>query len=170
MRPHRWQPTRLPHPWDSPSKNTGVGCHFLLQCMKVKSESEVAQLCPTLQTLSFVNPSVGQILSLLLYWKQQWWKPAWLLILRGKNVNPASTGRPVSPHRIVTLGSRRAWSWLVRSRTQAAFIASKDGNGWILWASKRAELRKKRHVLMCIEGHSGYLLSCKFFYSLFSCK
>ena len=48
MRPHRWQPTRLPSPWDSPGKNTGVGCHFLLQCMKVKSESEVAQLCPTL--------------------------------------------------------------------------------------------------------------------------
>ena len=48
VRPHRRQPTRLPHPWDSPGKNTGVGCHFLLQCMKVKSESEVAQSCPTL--------------------------------------------------------------------------------------------------------------------------
>ena len=47
VRPHRWQPTRLPHPWDSPGKNTGVGCHFLLQCMQVKSESEVAQSCPT---------------------------------------------------------------------------------------------------------------------------
>ena len=46
--PHRRQPTRLPHPWDSPAKNTGVGCHFLLQCMKVKSESEVAQSCSTL--------------------------------------------------------------------------------------------------------------------------
>ena len=46
--PHRWQPTRLPCPWDSPGKNTGVGCHFLLQWMKVKSESEVAQSCPTL--------------------------------------------------------------------------------------------------------------------------
>ena len=43
VRPHRWQPTRLPRPWDSPGKNTGVGCHFLLRCMKVKSESEVAQ-------------------------------------------------------------------------------------------------------------------------------
>ena len=43
VRPHRRQPTRLPRPWDSPGKNTGVGCHFLLQCMKVKSESEVAQ-------------------------------------------------------------------------------------------------------------------------------
>ena len=48
MQPQRWQPTRLPRPWDSPGKNTRVGCHFLLQCMKVKSESEVAQSCPTL--------------------------------------------------------------------------------------------------------------------------
>ena len=47
MQPHRRQPTRLPRPWDSPGKNTGVGCHFLLQCMKVKSESEVTQSCPT---------------------------------------------------------------------------------------------------------------------------
>ena len=48
VRPQRQKPTRLPHPWDSPGKNTGVGCHFLLQCMKVKSESEVAQSCPPL--------------------------------------------------------------------------------------------------------------------------
>ena len=54
VRPHRWQPygeshRRLRRPWDSPGKNAGVGCHFLLQCMKVKSESEVAQSCPTLR-------------------------------------------------------------------------------------------------------------------------
>ena len=48
VRPHRRQPTRLPRPWDSPGKNTGVGCHFLLQRMKVKSEGEVTQSCPTL--------------------------------------------------------------------------------------------------------------------------
>ena len=48
VRPHRRQPTRLPCPWDSPGKNTGVGCHCLLQCRKVKSESEVTQSCPTL--------------------------------------------------------------------------------------------------------------------------
>ena len=48
VRSHRRQPTRLPRPWDYPGKNTGVGCHFLLQWMKVKSESEVAQSCPTL--------------------------------------------------------------------------------------------------------------------------
>ena len=49
LRPHRRQPTRLHRPWDSPGKNTGVGCHFLLQCMKEKSESEVAQSCPILR-------------------------------------------------------------------------------------------------------------------------
>ena len=48
VRPHRRQPIRLPCSWDSPGKNTGVGCQFLLQCMKVKSETEVAQSCPTL--------------------------------------------------------------------------------------------------------------------------
>ena len=48
MRPHRRQPTRLPRPWDSPGKNTRMGCHFLLQSMKVNSESEVAQSCLTL--------------------------------------------------------------------------------------------------------------------------
>ena len=49
MRPHRQQPTRLPHPWDSPGKNTEVGCHFFLQYIKVKSKTEVAQSCPTLR-------------------------------------------------------------------------------------------------------------------------
>src|SRR5574340_1044698 len=51
VRPHRRQPTRLPCPWDSSGKNTGGGCHFLLQCMKVKCESEVTQSCPTLRDL-----------------------------------------------------------------------------------------------------------------------
>ena len=49
VQPHRWQPTRLPCPWDSPGKDTGVGCHFLLQCMKVKIQNEVAQSCLTLR-------------------------------------------------------------------------------------------------------------------------
>ena len=64
LRPHRWQPTRLPRPWDSPGKNTGVGCRFLLQCMKGKSESEVAQSCPTPSDpmdCSLPGPSVHRI-------------------------------------------------------------------------------------------------------------
>ena len=56
VRPHRRQPTRLRRPWDSPGKNTGVGCHFLLQCMKMKSESEAAQSCPTLSESMDCSP------------------------------------------------------------------------------------------------------------------
>ena len=56
VRPHRRQPTRFPRPGDSPGKNTGVGCHFLLQCIKVKSESEVTQLCLTLHDLMDCSP------------------------------------------------------------------------------------------------------------------
>ena len=55
------QPTKLPHPWDSPGKNTGVGCHFLLQCMKVKSESQVAQSCPTLSDPMDCSPPGSSI-------------------------------------------------------------------------------------------------------------
>ena len=65
MWPHRQQPTRLPHPWDSPGKNTGVGCHFLLQCVKVKSESEVAQSCPTLSDPMDCSPPGSSIHGIL---------------------------------------------------------------------------------------------------------
>ena len=61
VQPHRWQPTRLPHPWDSPGKNTGVGCRFLLQCMKVKSESEVVQSCPTISDPMDCSPPGSSI-------------------------------------------------------------------------------------------------------------
>ena len=61
LRPHRGQPTRLPRPWDSPGKNTGVGCYFLLQCRKVKCESEVAQSCQTLRDPMDCNVSASSI-------------------------------------------------------------------------------------------------------------
>ena len=61
MQPHRQQPTRLLHPWDSPGKNTGVSCHFLLQCMKVKSESEVTQSCLTLRDPMDCSPPGSSI-------------------------------------------------------------------------------------------------------------
>ena len=61
VRPHRQQLTRLPCPWDSPGKNTGAGCHFLLQCMKVKSEREVAQSCPTLSDPMDCSPPGSSI-------------------------------------------------------------------------------------------------------------
>ena len=59
--PHRRKPTRFPRPWGSPGKNTGVGCHFLLQCMKVKSESEFTQSCPTLRDPMDCSPPGSSI-------------------------------------------------------------------------------------------------------------
>ena len=61
VRPHRWQPTRLPRPWDSPGKNNEVGCHLFLQFMKVKSESEVTQSCPTLSNPVDCSPPGSSI-------------------------------------------------------------------------------------------------------------
>ena len=65
VRPHRWQPTRLPRPWDSPGKNTGVGYHFLLQGRKVKSESEVAQQYPTLSAPMDCSPPGSSVCGIL---------------------------------------------------------------------------------------------------------
>ena len=64
VQPQRRQPTRLPCPWDSPGKNTGVGCHFLLQCMKVKSEREVTQSCPTLSDPMDCSPPGSSVLGI----------------------------------------------------------------------------------------------------------
>ena len=72
VQPHRQQPTRLPHPWDSPGKNTGVGCHFLLQGMEVKSESEVAQSRPTLSDpMDFSLPD-SSIHGIFQAWVLEW--------------------------------------------------------------------------------------------------
>ena len=71
VRPYRWQPTRLLHPWDSPGKITGAGCHFLLQCMKVESESRKSlghvRLSATLWTAAYQAPlSMG-------FSRQEYW-------------------------------------------------------------------------------------------------
>ena len=66
-------PPGTPSPWDSPGKNTGVGCHFLLQCMKVKSESEVAQSCPTLSDPMDCSPPGSSVGAAKLFSKV-WWK------------------------------------------------------------------------------------------------
>ena len=73
-----WQPTRLPRPWDSPGKNTGVGCHFLLQCMKGKSESEVAQSCPTLSDPMDCSPPGSSIHGILQARVLEWGAIAYL--------------------------------------------------------------------------------------------
>ena len=72
VQPHRRQPTRLRRPWDSPGKNTGVGCHFLLQRMKVKSESEVAQSCPTRRGTMDCSPPGSSICGIFQARELEW--------------------------------------------------------------------------------------------------
>ena len=82
VRNHRRQPTRLRHPWDSPGKNTGVGCHFLFLCKKVKSESEVAQLCLTLHDPMDCSPPGSSVHGIfqarVLEWGAIAFSSAWL--------------------------------------------------------------------------------------------
>ena len=65
LQPHRWQSTRLPRPWESPGKNIGMGCHFLFQCMKMESESEFTQLCPTLHDPMECSPPGSSVPGIL---------------------------------------------------------------------------------------------------------
>ena len=92
MQPHRWQPTRLHHPWDSPGKNTGVGCHFFLQCMKVKSESEVAQSCLTLcdpiDGSPWSSPIPGILQARTLGWVAISFSNAWKSKVKVKALSP----------------------------------------------------------------------------------
>ena len=85
MQPHRRQPTRLPHPWDSSGKRAGVGCHFLIQCIKVKSENGVVQSCPTLHDpmdCSLPGSSIHGILQArVLEWGAIATTTLWLLLL-----------------------------------------------------------------------------------------
>ena len=101
VRPHRWQPTRLPRPWHSPGKNSGMGCHFLLQCMKVKSESEVAcrvRLLATPRTAAFqAPPSMG-------FSRQEYWSGVPL---------PSPPGSPVH-HQLLELAQTHV-EWVMPS-------------------------------------------------------
>ena len=103
--PHRRQPTRLPHPWDSPGKNTGVGCHFLLQCMKMKSESEVAQSCPTLCNPMDCSPPGSSIHGIfqarVLEWGANVFLSPFLFLLSAWSTTPSmSLAQAVLPHQL----------------------------------------------------------------------
>ena len=123
MRPHRRQPTRLPRPWDSPGKNTGVGCHFLLQCMKVKSESEVTQSCLTLRDPMDCRPpgsSVhGTFQARVLEWGAIAFSP---LHHRGLECKSRKLGD--------TQSNRQLWSWSTKwSRAKANKVLPREHTG-----------------------------------------
>ena len=89
-RPHRRQPTRLPRPWDSPGKNTGVGCHFLLRCMQVKSEREVAQSCLTLCDPMDCSPPGSSIHGIFQARVLEWGAIAFSMLLSNSPTNMLS--------------------------------------------------------------------------------
>ena len=133
--PHRQQPTRLPRPWDSPGKNTGVGCHFLLQCMKVKSESKVAQSCPTLATpwtaAYQAPPPMG-------FSRPEYWSglplpsPGWLTLVPFKSSRGTSGGlcevrkegweHPVAYHGRQPRTTRELWPTCMRQWEAGSFL------------------------------------------------
>ena len=88
VQPHRRQPTRLPRPWDSPGKNTGVGCHFLHQCLKGKRESEVAQFCPTLSDPMDCSPPGSSIHGIFQARVLEWGAIAFSMGHLGKTFTP----------------------------------------------------------------------------------
>ena len=143
VRPYRGQPTRLHRPWDSPGKNTGVGCHFLLQGRKVKSKSEVVQSCltpsdpidcslPGPTSLSAIRVVSSAYQRLLIFLLEIWIpacassSPAFLMMYstyklnkQGDNIQPWRTPFPiwnqsVVPHLVLTVASRPAYRFLKR--------------------------------------------------------
>ena len=142
VQPHRRQPARLPRPWDSPGKNTGVGCHFLLQCMKVISESEVTQSCPTLH-----NPMECSLPGSSEYWKIPWME---------------------EPGRLQSMGSRRvghdwATSYVFFKSHLSLFGARQVISKWTVWITERwceclFVSRMLEHlfwgVIVCLVTHS----------------
>ena len=117
MRPHRRQPTRLLCSWDSPGKNTGVGCHFLLQCMKVKSDSEVAQSCPTLNDPTDCSLPGSSVHGIFQARVLEWGTIAFSLALLGylkpicQSKWPGGAGRVTHPGTVLCLALASATAW-----------------------------------------------------------
>ena len=110
VRPHRRQPTRFLHPWDSPGKNTGVGCHFLFQCMRVKSESEVAQSSPTFSDPMDCSPPGSSVHGVFQARVLEWGAIAFSNFIHTVHLNldlPCS----VAQHAQVATVSEGTWIW-----------------------------------------------------------
>ena len=126
VQPHRWEPTRLPHPWDSPGTNTGVGCHFLLQCMKVKVKSlSRVRLLATPWTAAYqAPPSMG-------FARQEYWSglplPSLIALTRqnffGKGMSLLFNERPRFDPWVRKIFWRREW------QPNPVFLPG-ESNGW----------------------------------------
>jgi len=133
VRPHRRQPTRLPRPWDSPGKNTGVGCHFLLQCMKVKSEREVAQSCPTLIDPMDYSPSGSSIHGIFQARVLEWGATAFSITWLTKVHLVKAMVFPVVMYGCESWDYKESWvpkNW--------CFWTSTGEDSWVPWTAKRS--------------------------------
>ena len=123
--PHRRQPTRLPCPWDSPGKNTGVGCHCLLQCIKVKSESEVAQSCLTLSDPMDCSPPGPSVHGIFQARVLEWGAIAFSDSGWGWALNPV-TGVLIRKWE----NTQRRKEWRVRTELQGRGPCEHGGRDW----------------------------------------
>ena len=136
MQPHRRQPSRLHRPWDSPGENTGVGCHFLLQCRKVKSESEVAQSCLTLSDPMDCSPPGSSIHGIFQARVLEWGAIAF-------SERTYKNGFINCPVFFAILPSLQDLSFLTRHWTQATCSESTDHHGIPLTAFSSSYLNWK---------------------------
>jgi len=133
LQPYRRQPTRLPRPWDSPGKNTGVGCHFLLQCMKVKSESEVIQSCPTLSDPMDCSPPGSSV------HKESWALKSWCF---WNVVLEKTLESPLDCKEIQLVHPKGDQSWVFIGRIDVEAETPKlwppDAKSWLIWKDPEA--------------------------------
>jgi len=138
------QPTRLPHPWDSPGKNTGVGCHFLLQCKKVKSESEVSQSCPTASDPMACSPPGSSVHGIFQARVLEWSAIAFSLMpLLPSNKLPTPAPMPCKKH-ILKIEDKKK----IRKRWEEMIYIIKTSNSWGFpcWSSDyESSLQGKGH-------------------------
>ena len=164
VQPHRQQPARLPCPWDSPGKNNGVGCHFLLQCMKVKSESEVTQSCPTLSDPMDCSipgsPIPGILQARTLEWVAISFSSAWKWKVKVKSlsrVQLSATPRTTAHQAPLSMGFSRwqYWSRLpLPSPNNALFQNIKKIQRVCWWAlTEQGKVYKKSTWFQ--DGHDG---------------
>ena len=198
VRPHRRQPTRLPRPWDSLGKNTGVGCHFLIRCMKVKSESEVSQSCPTLSDTMDCSPpgsSVhGSFQARVLEWGAISFSSAWKGEVKVKSCltlrDPMDCSLPGSSVHCLYYSNSVIWGgalpfvsmtvFHIKLRTINLYNFQKYSGNWKKWDFPPWFLGIKRNlVLWCLSfltsmppylGNSLHLFSEYFMMNLLSCN
>ena len=148
VKPHRWQPTRLPCPWDPPGKNTGVGCHFLLQCMKVKSKREVAQSCRTLSDPMECSPPGSSIHGIFQARVLEWGAIAFSNIDQWNKID----GLEIYPHTYGNLTFEKGGQ-NIQWRKDSFFSKW----CWENWSTTRKRMKLEQFLTLCTKINAKWL-------------